>query len=60
MLGSRLFAWADMTIFILDHLHDVMLIGKTSVAGKGKVEGKKRAGSQRLGLSKEVSCVQWD
>jgi hypothetical protein len=50
MLGLRLFAWADMTVFILDHLHDVMLIGKTSVAGKGKVEGK----------LKEVDRNDWD
>ena len=34
MLGVRLIAWADLTVVILDHLHDVMLIGKTSSAGK--------------------------
>jgi len=50
MLGLRLFAWADMTVFILDHRHDVMLIGKTSVAGKGKVEGK----------PKKVDRNDWD
>lgn len=37
-LGLRLYAWADLTIFLVDHLEDVLLVGKMSVAGK---KGKK-------------------
>jgi hypothetical protein len=39
-LGLRLYAWADLTIFLVDHLEDVLLVGKTSVAGKQGKENR--------------------
>jgi hypothetical protein len=32
-LGLRIYAWADLTIFIVDHLENRILKGKTSAAG---------------------------
>ena len=34
MLGLRLYAWSDLIVSIVDHLRNLMLIGKTSVTGK--------------------------
>ena len=33
-LGLRTYTWSDLTVFILDHVEDVILVGKISVAGK--------------------------
>ena len=37
-LGLCLYAWADLTVFLVDQHEDVLLVGKMSNAGKdGKV-----------------------
>jgi hypothetical protein len=35
-LGLRIYAWADLTVFIVDHLENWILKGKTSAAGDGR------------------------
>ena len=40
MLGLRLYTWSDLTMFIVDHVEDVLLVGKISVAGTDKTTGE--------------------
>ena len=35
-LGLRVYAWADLDVFIVDHLENLVLKGKTSVAGANR------------------------
>jgi hypothetical protein len=34
MLGLRSYTWSDLSVFLVDHIEDVLLVGRISVAGK--------------------------
>ena len=40
MIGLRSYTWSDLTVFIVNHVEDVLLVGKISVAGKDKATNK--------------------